>query len=66
MKKRSEAVPSKAAKAYLSGWRHGTHNDIKKGPASQKDEKLRAAYLQGFEHGHSDLENAEHHMRSTY
>ena len=53
-------------KAYSQGWRHGTKDELKKGPANQKDERLRAAYLQGFEHGSSDLENAEQHGKQHY
>ena len=53
-------------KAYLQGWRHGTKSDLKKGPANQKDERLRAAYLEGFDHGDSDRENAEQHGKQTY
>lgn len=53
-------------KAYLQGWRHGTRDDLKKGPANQKEEALRRAYLQGFEHGLNDLENAEYHGQHYY
>lgn len=57
---------TKAQTAYLLGWRHGSKDEIKKGPANQKDEALRVAYLQGFKHGLNDLEMAEHHAKTTY
>lgn len=58
--------PTKHQKAYAQGWRHGTKGEIKQGPANQKNEVLRAAYRQGFEHGVNDYENAEHHGEQHY
>lgn len=70
MRKRSEAkckeALTKVHRSYLQGWRHGTKDDLKKGPANQKDETLRAAYLEGFEHGRGDKENAEQHGKQHY
>ena len=58
------APQAKVQKVYMQGWHHGTKDDLKTGPANQKDEALKAAYLQGFEHGLNDLENAQHHGAS--
>ncbi len=59
-------MKTRPAQAYMQGWRHGTKDDVKMGPANQKDETLRAAYQRGFEHGLSDLENAEQHCEHNY
>ncbi len=67
MRKRSEAGKlTKAQKSYLQGWKHGSVKEVKQGPANQKDEVCRSAYLEGFGHGLDDREMAEFHGKKNY
>lgn len=67
MRSRSEAgKPSKAERAYLQGWKHGSVKEMKQGPANQSDEVCRDAYLEGYQHGLDDRLMAELHGKKHY